>query len=294
MADVERPERQWEDFQRIDWEIGDELKDPENTVYSVSVYYGDPESWLEKFNDLLAEPAIEDVAGFSLGQSETEDDVCKAPVEPLLALIDARELLKGLRAFKIGMLERDQCELSWIKIGNLNPFLSAYSNLELLHIKGSGELSFGELNMPELRSLTIVTGGLKSEVVRQILSGHLPKLEHLELYLGESSYGSTVGIEDFAPLLSGRLFPKLKYLGIKNSPFQDEIAQVLATSPILERIETLDLSDGILTDAGAQALLDSPLILQLKNLDIIHHWMSDEMVAKLEALPIEVNNQLCG
>ena len=69
----------------------------------------------------------------------------------------------------------------------------------------------------------------------------------------------------------------------------DEIAAVMAYAPIVERIETLDLSLGTLTDTGAQALLQSPLIPGLKKLDLHHHYCSDAMIQRLWQLPIEVD-----
>jgi hypothetical protein len=51
----------------------------------------------------------------------------------------------------------------------------------------------------------------------------------------------------------------------------------------------LDLSLGTLSDAGAAALLSNPAIARLKKLDLHHHYCAPKMVAKLKALPIEVD-----
>jgi hypothetical protein len=40
---------------------------------------------------------------------------------------------------------------------------------------------------------------------------------------------------------------------------------------------------------GAAALLDSPAGRGLKKLDLHHHFCSDAMMAKLKALPLEVD-----
>jgi hypothetical protein len=58
---------------------------------------------------------------------------------------------------------------------------------------------------------------------------------------------------------------------------------------VLERLEVLDLSMGTLGDAGAAALLNSPAVRKLKKLDVHHHYCSDGMVKRLEALGIEVD-----
>ncbi len=68
----------------------------------------------------------------------------------------------------------------------------------------------------------------------------------------------------------------------------DEIAQAIAKSPVLDRLETLDLSMGTLSDIGAEALLASPKIKQLKKLDLTHHYISAVNQARLSDLPLEV------
>ena len=57
----------------------------------------------------------------------------------------------------------------------------------------------------------------------------------------------------------------------------------------LSHIRVLDLSLGVLGDTGAQALLDAPAVSRLEKLDIHHHYCSQEMVKRLEALPIAVD-----
>jgi hypothetical protein len=81
----------------------------------------------------------------------------------------------------------------------------------------------------------------------------------------------------------------LKYLGIKDSVVADEVAGVLAHSPIVQRLDVLDISMGTLGDEGARALLESPGIRKLKKLDVHHHFISDETVAKLQSLGVEVD-----
>jgi Leucine Rich repeat len=79
------------------------------------------------------------------------------------------------------------------------------------------------------------------------------------------------------------LFPKLQTLALRNSNFADEIAKHLARSPLLDRIDHLDLSMGTLSDEGASALAASGKLGRLKSLNIEHHYVSDEVRAKLAA-----------
>ena len=59
---------------------------------------------------------------------------------------------------------------------------------------------------------------------------------------------------------------------------------------MLEGIRVLDLSLGTLTDEGAAALLASPSIARLERLDVHHHFCSEEMTAKLQALGVGVDD----
>ena len=96
-------------------------------------------------------------------------------------------------------------------------------------------------------------------------------------------------MEDLGPLLSGTLFPRLTFLGLCDSHLADPIAAALAASPLLRRLQTLDLSLGTLSDEGAQALLSSTHLAGLRRLDAHHHYCSGAMMARLKALPLDVD-----
>jgi hypothetical protein len=150
-------------------------------------------------------------------------------------------------------------------------------------VRGTSELSLGgRLRHEKLKSLTIETGGLPPQVLEEVLASQLPALESLELWLGTSSYGGDVTMEDLQPLFSGNLFPLLKHLGLRDSEIVDEIASGLASAPILGRLRSLDLSLGTLSDKGGQALLANPKLKDLKELDLHRHYLSKEMMNALK------------
>ena len=59
--------------------------------------------------------------------------------------------------------------------------------------------------------------------------------------------------------------------------------RALADAPVAGRVRSLDLSMGTLTDKGAQVLLDTPVFRELGRLDLEHHYMSEEMEARVGA-----------
>jgi hypothetical protein len=126
-------------------------------------------------------------------------------------------------------------------------------------------------------------------VVREVCAADLPALEHLELWLGSENYGGDATLEDLAPILSGRLFPRLTYLGLRDCEWADDLAVALVDAPILARIKALDLSLGNIGDRGALALATAQVAAGLESVDIHHHYVSDEAVAKLMARGPRIN-----
>lgn len=273
----------------IDWDPGERLQNLAETIYRVRVGYGDEETWPERFAAFLQDPSIGELTGLVVGMWSTEVMETEEAETIVEALVAAREKLPGLRVLFLGDIIREENEVSWIKQTDVSPLLEAYPELDYFGVRGGDGLHFGEIRHQHLRSLVIEAGGLVREVVVDVLRADLPALEHLELWLGDPDYGGNTTVEDLAPLLKKELFPRLRYLGLRDSTIADDIAAAMARTPIVERIETLDLSLGTLTDTGAQALLQSPLIHKLKKLDLHHHYCSDEMIQKLTQLPIEVD-----
>jgi hypothetical protein len=205
------------------------------------------------------------------------------------ALVTARDRLPALRALFLGEILQEEAEISWIHQTDVSPLFTAYPALEHFAVRGSEGLSLGALRLERLKTLIVQSGGLPAGVVQEVAAAELPALEHLELWLGTDEYGADYSMSDLAPILAGDRFPKLTYLGLRDSHWADEIAAAVATAPVLERIRLLDLSLGTLTDTGAEALLASPAAARLERLDLHHHFCSKAMVTRLQGLGIPVD-----
>ncbi|MDO5499141.1 MAG: STM4015 family protein [Propionibacteriaceae bacterium] len=236
---------------------------------------------------LLAQPGSRQLRGLSIGAWAEPAEQGPRPV--LAELFDIADHLPSLTTMVFGDLGFEQCEVSWINNDELGPMLNRFPQLEAVLVRGGKGLGLADLDLPQLHTLVVQTGGLDAGVVQQLLDARLPALRHLELYLGAEDHGATTTLPDVAPIISGHAFPGLRYLGIKNSEFQDEIAIAVSQSPLLPRLEVLDLSLGILTDAGARALIAAPALRQLRELNLSHHWLTDEMIARVQGLGIQVD-----
>lgn len=238
--------------------------------------------------EVLEDPELPSLDQIIIGQYTPGYDT---PIDDLLnTFIENKDKLQHIKSFFFGDMDSMECEISWIEQGNYEEFLKAFPNINELIIKGSNELTLGQINHENLERLEIISGGLPVSVLEEIGSSNLPKLKTLVLFLGIDSYGFDGEIEDIKNLLEKANFPNLKELYLLNSEIQDEITEVVLESKILKQLDTLGLGCGTLTDKGGQALLDKQdKINHLKNLDLEFNYLSDDMANKLETLNMEVN-----
>lgn len=242
--------------------------------------------------DILADPefaALEEVVIGCWGEAWDDEGGAFTIIQDI---VSNKEKFSHIKSLFIGDMDFEECEVSWIVQGNYEPLFEAMPQLEKLTIKGSTDLSLGTVNAPNLRSLEIICGGLPKDVIQSIRDAKLPALEELRLYFGVEDYGFDGSIEDIKELLKQSDFPKLKILGLCDSEIQDEICETVLASKYISQIERLELSMGSLTDKGGQLLLDKlPETKNVTSLDVHYHYMSDEMMEKLQALPIEVDTE---
>jgi predicted DNA-binding WGR domain protein len=262
-------------------------------IYRLALTYDEEDEERKSLSDklaaFLAEPAAAQAQGLVIGHWGGVDSVDQSSAPIVEALVAARDRLPNLRHLFLGDIVTEENEVSWIQQTDVSPLFEAYPALEEFRVRGSNNLSFGTLQHKNLKTLTVETGGLPVSVLREVCAAKLPALVHLELWLGEEQYGWDGTVEDLKPLLSGKLFPKLRYLGLRDSIIANEVAAAVAQAPVLKEIRVLDLSLGNLDDEGARALAGSADVAKLEKLDIHHHFVSEEVVAQLKGLGIEVD-----
>jgi hypothetical protein len=276
----------------ISWEEANPLieTEVEHNNYRIGLSWEDfdgGQRWTDRFAAFLADPLSPSVTGIIVGMWDETMSDSDGAIRIVEALVAARETLTHLTAIFLGDITYEESEISWINQCDVAPLLAAYPNLEHFCVRGSNNLNLGaNLQHDHLQTLIVQSGGLPNQITQQVAKARLPQLQHLELWLGTPRYGGDTSIEDIKPLLTGQLFPKLQYLGLRDSEIADEIAQTLQQldPPILKQLKVLDLSLGTLTDVGAAALLEIPAITKLESLNLSHHYCSDEMMEKLTAL----------
>ena len=239
-------------------------------------------------DEILADSELSELEELVIGcWGESWDNGAQPIVDGIVEYSDKFSQIKSLF---IGDMDYEECEVSWIEQADYGKLWAALPNLEKLTIKGSTNLSLGDIQHENLKSLEIICGGLPKEVIVGIGEAKLPALESLKLYIGVEDYGFDGNIEDIANMLMNSDFPNLKTLGIKDSEIQDDVAKVVTKSKYMSQIEVLDLSLGTLTDEGGQVLLDTlPDYENIKEVNLEYHYMSEDMMAKLKALSADVD-----
>ncbi len=179
-------------------------------------------------------------------------------------------------------------QISWHHTGNLAKMWKAVPNLRTLDIE-SGEFDVGKMVAPKLEKARFITGGLSKSCGKNIATATMPNIKHLEIYYGTDEYGGDCTIKEVKPLLDRTDLPKLEYLGLKNSEFQNEIAKALPTAKILKQLKTLDLSLGTMTDEGAEAMAaHADAFSHLEVLDLTRNFLTKKGIAAVKKLAKKV------
>lgn len=237
--------------------------------------------YLDRFTSLVPAAKLRALVVGNLVEDEDDMDAGRVVEE----LCERAGKWPELRSLFFGEVLQRENEISWIKLCDLAPLVTAFPKLRRLVVRGgSDELG---LRLPEhrwLRELTVQSGGLRPDVVRDVCASDLPGLRSLDLWPGDEEYGGGATPEDLAPLLSGDAFPKLEHLGLSNTRGVDAWIAPLARSPRLPRLRSLGLDLGDLTDAGGRAIIEhAGAFAHLERLGLHHHFLSDEVQEGIRA-----------
>ena len=197
--------------------------------------------------------------------------------------IISRQPRPALRKLHLVDFPRDDADVSWIIIDDLNAIWRAAPNLEEIALHG-GYLDLGDLDLPKARALTVWTSGLQADSLESLVAARWPHLEKLEILFGSRFKGAETEMSMLEPLLNDTPLPRLTHLGLLNSEFADEIAMSLPRAAIAAQIEHLDLSLSMLSDAGAHSLVRGRSHFpQLRSLDVSQSYLTASGISALEA-----------
>jgi|GEM_PF-4274599 len=174
---------------------------------------------------------------------------------------------------------------------SLANLLASFPLLEVLRVRTNSEPFESAVEHANLQALLVEPSCLSFKTLRCILASKLPKLEHLQISCGSIWPPSDIAVEDLLPLLRGNQFRKLKYLGLLNfdSGFMDDLVGVLVNSPLIRRIETLDLRGGAIGESGVHAFLSLDPHIPLLEIAVSWGWVRYDLLKKIVDLPFHFN-----
>ncbi|MFT3697069.1 MAG: TIGR02996 domain-containing protein [Kofleriaceae bacterium] len=195
-----------------------------------------------------------------------------------------RRLIFGDVKYAGAAREQDQgeeTEISWYNVGDLSKLWAQVPNLESVIITCGGDATLGELDLPKLRHFEFRSGSFKKSNLASVIASHTPNLEHLDVWIGQESYGSDIVADDLRPLIHRKDLPKLKHLGIMNCEVIEELIPDLRKSELVAKLDELDLSLGCLSDEGAAAIKEDPGAMgTLAKLDVSYSLLTEAGMLK--------------
>lgn len=183
-----------------------------------------------------------------------------------------------LRSLFVGDFFCEETELNWSS-ADITPLYPGVPNLRSLTVR-SGNLSFGDINLPELREFDVISGGTSEENARSIVEAHWPKLERLNVQFGPEGLDNATLLQ---PILDAKGLSKLAHLGITNSEFASNFLRMLPGSKILPQLDEIDLKMGTLGDEDADFLLENQAAFaHLKLIELNDNFFSDDRIETLQ------------
>lgn len=190
-----------------------------------------------------------------------------------------------IRELYFNEYEYTDCEISWATMGDLTGLFTPFPNLEVLHLKSGAGGTLGDLELPNLRTFIRESGGLAASEITSIVDATWPELAHLEIWFGTARYGAQSSVASIRTILDGNGPPKLRHLGIVNCEWVEDAVEALASSRLLPRLHSLDLSRGILARRGAALLVEHAAAFRhLASIDLALNLLEPDEVSRIRAV----------
>jgi hypothetical protein len=208
-----------------------------------------------------------------------------------------------LKAIYLGddlQAERDLHALykkSYLYMADFAPILTAFPELEVLHICGKffknydyEDFSLSPLCHTRLQSLIIETADQSPNLLMALQTAELPELQYLELWLGRDY----VSLDHLAPLfedlMSGKLFPNLRYLGLRSSEISRLLLQSLEQFDHNSSVSVLDLSMGMFYASELKRILENSVLHRLDVLDLHNIGFNSNRITEFELYQEDASN----
>jgi predicted DNA-binding WGR domain protein len=173
-------------------------------------------------------------------------------------------------------------EVSWIALGDLDGW-TAFPHLEVLRFRAGGGGTLGTLALPALEIFEYESCGITKREIDTIAAAPWPKLERLVLWLGARDRDAIETVSPLRPILDGRQLPVLSHLGFPNSELIEDLIPMLAESPLLLQLRSLDLSKSTLVSSVA-LVKHAAAFRHLDSISLEQNLLSDDHCEAIRAV----------
>jgi uncharacterized protein (TIGR02996 family) len=154
----------------------------------------------------------------------------------------------SLRALFLADLEQEASEGS--DLGDVSLLFSSLPRLAHLHLC-AGAMVLGDIRAPALRWFGLRTAALGASMLGSVNRADWPRLEELAI----DCQDQPLAIDALPALLAGESAPALRRLALTRTTRTRDVWAALARSPLLGRLEELDLCRGDLADGDVADMI---------------------------------------
>lgn len=268
-------------------QLGGKLRETEQFLYQhrETLFGVHADSWLKTLELTWRHGFVRGARLHSTHALVVDDLVRELLALPIARLIDTLHV-EGNDSTIDAIVESAQAP--WIRelrLGGSNDLSAAWAKLpalEVLYLDGYAQI--GEVVHPRLRQLGYSAYRVGEDIIDRIARGQLPRLESLELGLGDDWGTASNAIH---ALFASTRFTELRHLGLTRCAYLDALAPALAVAAIVQQLRTLDLSNGLGTRVAATALVAARAsLVHLERIDLAGNLFAPQQQAQLaKALP---------
>ena len=240
--------------------------------------------WMEAFDILrfvravFSSPLCAALEELKLGILEWEN----SEQNKVLAEAGKHAWAKDLRRLRLGDVGEASVDMDHHSVGDVGKAITKhFPNLESLYLRSGDDYGsnspFGiaGLDLPKLKELTIETCAMSRKRMKSLTAAKLPSLERLVVWFGERDRGANATLADVMPVWDGKLFPRLRHLGLCNTELVLDFIRLLPQGKIAKQLVSLDLSKGTLGDDGIPELVEvAAKFPALETLNVDDSWIS--------------------
>lgn len=248
--------------------------------------------WMQSFDiprfakAVFSSPLCAALEELKIGILEWED----SQQNVVLAEAGKHAWAKDLRSLRLGEVGGADVDMDHHSVGDVGKAITkSFPNLESLYIRSGGDYGsnspFGlaGLDLPKLKELTIETCAMSRKRMKALTAAKLPSLERLVVWFGARERGANATLADVMPVWDGKLFPRLRHLGLCNTELVLDFIRLLPQGKIAKQLVSLDLSKGTLGDDGIPELAEvAAKFPALQTLCVDDSWISPAGIKALK------------